>query len=100
MEDIPALAQASRGTTSNGVPFVALPPEEGREATSVVILWHGADPPRTEEALAAAVPLRGLPAWRIYLLFARYCTVANGSLKLKLGILRVMRRCWVSSRTL
>jgi dienelactone hydrolase len=65
--DIPALAEAQRGTTANGVPFVALPPEGGRQATGVVILWHGADPPRTEEALAAAVPLRELPAWRIYL---------------------------------
>ena len=29
--------------------------------------WHLADPPRTETALAAALPLAGLDAWRIYL---------------------------------
>lgn len=30
-------------------------------------MWHGADPPRTEQALAAAVPMRKVPAWRVYL---------------------------------
>jgi len=43
-----------------------MPPSIG-EATSVVVLWHGADPTRTEEALSAAVPLHELQAWRIYL---------------------------------
>src|SRR5262245_47745114 len=64
--DSPLPTQATRGITSNGVPFVALPPDSGRDAAGVVVLWHGADPPRTEEALAGAVPLRGLAAWRIY----------------------------------
>jgi pimeloyl-ACP methyl ester carboxylesterase len=67
MADIPALAQAIRGTTSNGVPFIALPPEEGRPAQGLIILWHGGDPPRTEEALAGALPLRDVAAWRAYL---------------------------------
>jgi dienelactone hydrolase len=67
MPDIPSLAQARRGTTSKGVPFVALPPEEGREAEGLIVLWHGGDPPRTEEALAAAVPMSEVPAWRVYL---------------------------------
>jgi pimeloyl-ACP methyl ester carboxylesterase len=51
-----------------GVPFVAVPPEGGPRASAPVVLaWHLLDPPRTECALAAAVPLRGLDAWRIYL---------------------------------
>lgn len=65
--DIPALAQARRGVTSNGVPFIALPPEAAPNAMGLVVAWHGADPPRTEEALAAAVPMCEVPAWRIYL---------------------------------
>jgi len=56
-----------RGLTSNGVPYLALTPEGEKEPKGLVVLWHGADPPRTEEALAAAVPLRAVQAWRIYL---------------------------------
>jgi hypothetical protein len=33
----------------------------------VVVAWHLQDPPRTEAAFAAALPLRDLNAWRIYL---------------------------------
>src|SRR5438067_4489975 len=65
--DLPGLARAIQGVTANGVPFVALPPEGATVARAVVILWHGADPPRGDVALAAAVPLRRLPAWRLYL---------------------------------
>lgn len=51
-----------------GVPFLAVPPETGaRDAAPVVVAWHLADPPRTEAAFAAALPLAGLDAWRIYL---------------------------------
>jgi dienelactone hydrolase len=64
--DLPGLDRASEAVTANGVPFVALPPEE-TDARSLVLLWHGADPPRSDAALAAAVPLRRLPAWRVYL---------------------------------
>jgi hypothetical protein len=67
MVDVPALAQAIRGTTTNGVPFVALPPEGGHEADGLIMLWHGAEPPRTEEALAGALPLHDVAAWRVYL---------------------------------
>lgn len=51
-----------------GVPFLAVPPP-GTEANnaSVVVAWHLMDPPRTEAAFAAALPLTGLVAWRIYL---------------------------------
>jgi len=50
-----------------GVPYVAVPPENERPDAPVVVAWHLADPPRTESALAAALPLAGLDAWRIYL---------------------------------
>ncbi|MEA2671320.1 MAG: hypothetical protein QOG45_1540 [Chloroflexota bacterium] len=51
-----------------GVPFVALPPAGGPRASApVVVAWHLLDPPRTEAAFAAQVPLSGLDAWRIYL---------------------------------
>lgn len=49
-----------------GVPYVALPPENGRKDAPVVVGWHLMDPPRSEAALAAALPLAGLDAWRIY----------------------------------
>lgn len=51
-----------------GVPFVAVPPTAGPSADApVVVAWHLMDPPRTEAAFAAALPLDGLDAWRIYL---------------------------------
>jgi hypothetical protein len=34
-----------------------------------VVAWHLHDPPRSETAMATALPLRGLPAWRVYLSF-------------------------------
>ncbi|MFI5958037.1 alpha/beta hydrolase [Cryptosporangium sp. NPDC051539] len=49
-----------------GVPFVALPPPGGGPAPLVVV-WHLLDAPRTETAMAAALPLEGVPAWRVYL---------------------------------
>jgi dienelactone hydrolase len=54
--------------TAAGVPFVAIPPAAGpREAAPVVLAWHLLDPPRSEAAFAAQLPLDGLDAWRIYL---------------------------------
>jgi hypothetical protein len=51
-----------------GVPYLAVPPTGGaRPDAPVVIGWHLLDPPRTEAAFAAALPLTGLDAWRIYL---------------------------------
>ena len=50
-----------------GVPYVALPPAGGaRPDAPVVVAWHLLDAPRTEAAFAAAVPLTGLDAWKIY----------------------------------
>ncbi|GAA4804033.1 prolyl oligopeptidase family serine peptidase [Actinomycetospora chlora] len=54
--------------TAAGVPFLAVPPEGGPRAdTPVVVGWHLMDAPRSEAAFAAAVPLTGLDAWRVYL---------------------------------
>jgi pimeloyl-ACP methyl ester carboxylesterase len=50
-----------------GVPFLALPPKSARNRAATVIVWHMHDPPRSERAMAAALPLRGLDAWRVYL---------------------------------
>lgn len=51
-----------------GVPFLAVPPAGGaRPDAPVVVAWHLLEPPRTEAALAAALPLAGLDAWRVYL---------------------------------
>jgi pimeloyl-ACP methyl ester carboxylesterase len=61
-----------RTGSAQGVPFVALPPEgpEGPEegaAAPMVVVWHLQDAPRSETAMAAALPLHGVPAWRVYL---------------------------------
>ena len=54
--------------TAAGVPYLAVPPEGGpRPDAPVVVAWHLMDPPRTEAAFAAALPLAGLDAWRVYL---------------------------------
>jgi pimeloyl-ACP methyl ester carboxylesterase len=53
--------------TATGVPFVVEPPAEDRADAPVVVAWHLLDAPRTERAFAAALPLAGLDAWRIYL---------------------------------
>ncbi len=49
-----------------GVPFVALPPADGSAAPApLVVVWHLMDPPRSEAAMAAALPMAGLRAWRM-----------------------------------
>ena len=63
MIDTPAVV---RGTAA-GVPFLAVPPSGDRATAPVVIAWHLLDPPCTEVAFAAVLPLAGLEAWRIYL---------------------------------
>ena len=55
-----------RGTAA-GVPYVAHPPADGAETAPLIVAWHLASPPRSETAMAAALPLRGLDAWRVYL---------------------------------
>ena len=54
--------------TAAGVPYVVLPPAAGpRPDAPVVIAYHLLDAPRTERAFAAALPLAGLDAWKVYL---------------------------------
>lgn len=53
--------------TAAGVPYVALPPETPSADSPLLVAWHLLDPPRSEEAMAAALPLHGLNAWRVYL---------------------------------
>lgn len=50
-----------------GVPYLAVPPTTDRPDAPVVVVWHLHDAPRSHRAMAAAVPLAGLDAWRIYL---------------------------------
>lgn len=50
------------------VPFIAVPPVSGREEDApIVAVWHMLDAPRTETAMAAALPLTDVDAWRVYL---------------------------------
>ncbi|WP_432513478.1 alpha/beta fold hydrolase [Kineococcus sp. SYSU DK001] len=56
-----------RTGTAAGVPYVALPPATPRPDAPVVVAWHLLDAPRTPQAFAAALPLAGLDAWRLYL---------------------------------
>lgn len=58
-------AEPISGTTANGVPFLVTPPSDPASAP-VVVAWHLLDPPRTETAMASALPLAGLDAWKVY----------------------------------
>ncbi|VVJ18419.1 Uncharacterised protein [Amycolatopsis camponoti] len=49
-----------------GVPFTALPPADDGPAP-LIVTWHMLDAPRSDAAFAAAVPMNGLPAWRVHL---------------------------------
>jgi pimeloyl-ACP methyl ester carboxylesterase len=62
----PLDANALRGEAA-GVPFVALPPQGHHDQSPTVIIWHMHDPPRSETAMAAALPLQGVDAFRVYL---------------------------------
>ncbi|RZS29617.1 hypothetical protein EV193_11920 [Herbihabitans rhizosphaerae] len=52
--------------TAAGVPFTALPPADGG-AAPLIVTWHMLDAPRSNAAFAAALPMNGLPAWRVHL---------------------------------
>lgn len=52
--------------TAAGVPFTALPPAHGGPAP-LITTWHMLDAPRSDAAFAAALPMDGLPAWRVHL---------------------------------
>ena len=53
--------------TAAGVPFTAIAPDQPTENAPLIVVWHMLDAPRTDAAMAAALPLDGLNAWRIYL---------------------------------
>jgi predicted esterase len=58
--------------TAAGVPYIALPSTAvdraaGERQTPMIVSWHGLVPPRSEAALAAALPMTGVPAWRVFL---------------------------------
>lgn len=61
------MASSPSTGTAAGVPYLAVPPATPRPESPIVLGWHLMDSPRTEAAFAAAVPLHGLDAWRIYL---------------------------------
>ncbi len=52
--------------TAAGVPFTALPPRVDATNAPLVVIWHLMDPPCTDAAMAAALPMAALPAWRLY----------------------------------
>jgi hypothetical protein len=52
--------------TAAGVPFTALPPADDGPAP-LIVTWHMLDAPRSDAAFAAALPMHGLPAWRVHL---------------------------------
>ncbi|MGI5347947.1 alpha/beta hydrolase family protein [Streptomyces sp. CA-250714] len=52
--------------TAAGVPFTALPPAHNG-AAPLIVTWHMLDAPRSDAAFAAALPMHGLPAWRVHL---------------------------------
>ena len=54
--------------TAAGVPFTALPPTGAADGPApLVVTWHMLDAPRTDAAFAAALPMAGVPAWRVHL---------------------------------
>lgn len=71
-----------------GVPYVALPPAGDRDGAPLVVTWHMMDPPRTEAAMASALPLAGMPAWRVYLGLPLFGVRAPAG-----GLEEVMRLC-------
>lgn len=50
-----------------GVPYLAFSPAAGIGRAPLVLVFHMMDPPRSERAMAAALPMEALPAWRVYL---------------------------------
>jgi pimeloyl-ACP methyl ester carboxylesterase len=54
--------------TAAGVPFTALPPAGATDGPApLIVTWHMLDAPRTDAAFAAALPMIGVPAWRVHL---------------------------------
>jgi pimeloyl-ACP methyl ester carboxylesterase len=55
-----------RTGTAAGVPYIAFAPQQPQPDSPLVYVLHLMDPPRSERAMAAALPLDGLDAWKIY----------------------------------
>lgn len=59
-----------RGTAA-GLTYVALPPTavdaRANGPTRLILSWPGFDPPRTAAAMATALPMTGVPTWRVFL---------------------------------
>ncbi|WP_216216795.1 alpha/beta fold hydrolase [Amycolatopsis aidingensis] len=54
--------------TAAGVPYTALPPTGSNAGPPpLIVTWHMLDAPRTDAAFAAALPMTGVPAWRVHL---------------------------------
>jgi pimeloyl-ACP methyl ester carboxylesterase len=54
--------------TAAGVPFTALSPAGAIDGPApLIVTWHMLDAPRTDAAFAAALPMTGVPAWRVHL---------------------------------
>jgi dienelactone hydrolase len=61
---------AARTGVAAEVPYVAVPPRgwrDGGEPAPLIIAWHLNDPPRSAAAMASALQLAGVAAWRVYL---------------------------------
>lgn len=50
-----------------GVPVLVRPPANPDLSAPLIILWHGAGKPDSEENLAETLPLEGVQAWKAYL---------------------------------
>ena len=54
--------------TAAGVPFTALPPAGVPDGPApLIVTWHMLDAPRNDASFAAALPMLGVPAWRVHL---------------------------------
>lgn len=53
----------------DGVPYTALPPTavDTEPTGGLIVCWHGFDAPRNHGAMAAALPMTGVPVWRVFL---------------------------------
>lgn len=67
VQDAARQGRAISGTAAE-VPFTALPPAGGADGPApLLVTWHMLDAPRTDAAFAAALPMTGVPAWRVHL---------------------------------
>lgn len=61
-----AFKTPDRKGTAAGVPYIAFAPANPQPGTPLIYVLHLMDPPRSPAAMAAAVPLEGLDAWKVY----------------------------------